>query len=201
METLGKLFGGATKVKIMRLFILNPELALETKRVAKRSRVATTLAAREIHLLHSIGFLIKRTKGREIIWQLDPNFVFLNQLRGLLKNNVLSRRKELARQFARCGRLNLLVVAGVLLEQNDGRADLLLVGDRLNKSAVDRLIKNLEAEIGRELRYAVLETADFTYRLNASDKFVRDIFDYPHQVIVDKIAVRSSYPQQIQVGV
>jgi hypothetical protein len=72
------------------------------------------------------------------------------------------------------------------------RADLLIVGNNLKRNVIDRVIKNLEAEIGRELAYAVMETGDFNYRLAACDKFIRDVLDYPHSVIIDKIGLR--YP-------
>jgi hypothetical protein len=42
----------------------------------------------------------------------------------------------------------------------------------------------MEAEIGGELSYAVFETKEFLYRLNMYDKLVRDILDYPHEVVV-----------------
>jgi hypothetical protein len=47
----------------------------------------------------------------------------------------------------------------------------------------------MEADIGKELSYAVCDTADFVYRLNAYDKFIRDVLDYPHETIVDKLGV------------
>ena len=41
----------------------------------------------------------------------------------------------------------------------------------------------MEAEIGSELVYAIFDTKEFTYRLNMYDKLVRDILDFPHEVI------------------
>ena len=47
----------------------------------------------------------------------------------------------------------------------------------------------MEAEIGKELRYAVLNTKEFIYRLDMYDKFIRDILDYPHERLIEKIKV------------
>jgi hypothetical protein len=47
----------------------------------------------------------------------------------------------------------------------------------------------MEAERGKELVYAYLETQDFQYRLGMYDKLIRDILDYPHQVLLDKISI------------
>ena len=56
--------------------------------------------------------------------------------------------------------------------------------------ALERLIKTVESELGRELRYVVLETVDFQYRMSIHDKLVRDVFDFPHQMVTDVLGVR-----------
>ena len=49
--------------------------------------------------------------------------------------------------------------------------------------------RGIETEIGKELRYAVFSTNDFKYRLTVYDRLVRDILDYPHHIVVDRIGV------------
>ena len=51
------------------------------------------------------------------------------------------------------------------------------------------MIEGLEAEIGKELRYAAFETGEFNYRLGMYDKLVRDILDYPHTVVLDRLGL------------
>jgi hypothetical protein len=189
MEILGKLFGSANKVKIMRLFLLNPEAVFINKEVAERSRVSKGTVGRELNGLGTIEFIAKRAKGKAKGWQLNPSFPFINHLKGILKNDLVARKKELIRQFAGCGRISLLIISGIFIEDTDSRADLLVVGENLKRRAIERVIRGLEAEIGKELAYAVLETNDFKYRVNACDKFVRDVLDYPHERLIDRIQV------------
>lgn len=187
METLGKLFGSINKVKLMRLFLLNPELVLSGREAAKRAKISPLATARELKVLSAIDLIHKKTKNGVAGWQLNQGFPMLPSLKNIVKSKVLDQKRELIQQFGRCGRVNLLLIAGALIESPDSRADLVLVGDRLKRPAVDRVIKSLEAEIGCELTYAVLDTADFSYRLNASDKFIRDVLDYPHERLVDRL--------------
>ena len=189
MDPLGKLFGSNEKVKIMRLFLRNPATVLESKVVAKRSQISPERARRELAILKSINFV--KSKGPRG-WQLNDNFSFLYPLKGLLINNLMNRRAALARRFCGGGKIRLLVLWGIFLEQADSRADLLIVGDKLKRGAVDKVIQSLEAEIGRELAYAVMETPEFNYRFNACDKFVRDVLDYPHERIIDKLVTSAS---------
>ena len=171
----------------MRLFISNPELALTSQEVARRARITPQAAARELKTLGAIALVHKKSKGGANQWQLNPSFPILNSLQNIVKSKVLDQKRELVSQFNRCGRLNLLIAAGLLIENSEARADLLVVGDRMKRRAVDRVVKSLEADIGCELNYAVMETADFNYRLNASDRFIRDILDYPHEELVNRL--------------
>jgi hypothetical protein len=85
----------------------------------------------------------------------------------------------------------MVIVSGVFIQNTDSRVDLLIVGDNLKRTAIDRIVKNMEAEIGKELIFASFETSDFHYRLGMYDKLVRDILDYPHQKLLDKIGLKS----------
>ena len=191
MDILGKLFGSTAKVRIMRLFTLNPEFALKTDEVTKRAKISASLASKELKLLASVGLLHKVHKSGSLLWQLDKNFPFISPLKNLLKNNLIGHKKSLARQVSACGRLQLLILSGIFIdnEGEEGRVDLLIVGNQMRRGSIDRLVKKFEAEIGRELNYTVLDTADFKYRLNACDKFTRDILDFPHEMVVDKIGI------------
>lgn len=187
MEILGKLFGSTAKVKLMRLFLLNPGLSLTSEEVEKRSRISGTAARRELKVLEEIGLIVRKSKNGETAWQLNSSFLLLPNLRGLIKSNLLDKRADLVRQFNRSGRISLLIVSGVFIEDKDSRVDLVVVGDRLNRAILERTVKNLEAELGQELNYAVMSTSDYQYRLNASDKFLRDVLEYPHEKLIDRL--------------
>ncbi|MBI2100469.1 MAG: hypothetical protein HYT47_00380 [Candidatus Vogelbacteria bacterium] len=189
MDILGKLFGGAEKIKVIRLFVFNPDTALDAKVVAKRSKISLAAARRETARLRQLG-LIKKAAGKKSRgWQLNLSFPFLNNLRGLFRVDLLTRQREITDRFAHYGKIKLLIIAGLFIQNHDSRADLLLVGDKLKRGAIERAIKLIEAEVGRELVYAILDTADFMYRLNAYDKFIRDILDYPHEKIIDRLGL------------
>ena len=213
MELLAKLFGNGDKVKIMRLFVLNPDLAVTTEDVARRARVMIGSAKKELSGLESLNFLrskttlspvtvtgdgaisLKKKKDKPKVkrkrgWQLDTTFPFLTQLKSILKTDLLTHRRDFAKRFNHCGKIKLLAISGIFIDAPDSRADLVIVGDSLKKRLIEKEVQVLESEIGKELVYAVFDSADFDYRLNACDKFVRDILDYPHEKIINR-----GYPQ------
>jgi hypothetical protein len=68
------------------------------------------------------------------------------------------------------------------------------VGDDLKKRSIENVLRTIESEIGHELSYGALETSEFLYRMSVYDKFVRDVLDFRHDTIVDRIGVELQVP-------
>ena len=51
-------------------------------------------------------------------------------------------------------------------------------------------VRKLEAELGRELRFAAFTTEDFKYRVGVYDRLVRDVLDFPNRILLDKIGLK-----------
>ncbi len=180
MEILGKILGSSARVKIMRLFLLNPKNGFSKKDIIKRSRVNPNIAGREIKLLASIGFIKKYSKA----WSFNPLFKYAGEFDKLLASSDSLDKKTIENNFRKVGRVKFLLVSGIFIKNKDARVDLLIVGDKMKKSKIEEEIRKLEAEIGTELKYSVFDTKDFIYRLNMYDKLVRDILDFPHEVLL-----------------
>jgi len=197
MDILEKLFDNSARVKLLRLFLFNPGVAFGRPDIVVKSKVTRSRLSGELNLLKKVGLIKQRKlrakddfgKAGSIGFELDPKFPLTYSLRNLLNQDFLRRRADVTKRFKNCGRLKLIVVSGIFLDNEDCRIDLFVVGDKLKKRAIDNIVKTIEADIGREMVYAALETDDFTYRLNSSDKFIRDVFDYPHEKLLDKMGV------------
>lgn len=180
MEIIGKLLGNSARVKIMRLFFLNKNKGFLNKEIVKRSRVTPALVRRELNLLASVGFIKKRGQ----LWYFDNSFKYAVEFENLLINADTLDKEMIVNNFKKVGRVKLLVISGVFIKNKESRVDLLIVGDRMKKSKIDEGVRRLEAEIGAELTYAIFDTKEFVYRINMYDKLVRDILDFPHEVVL-----------------
>ncbi len=205
METLSKLFGSTVRVRLMRLFLFNVSENYDTIAASERVRAKTVATRRELVLLEKSGLIRRRKYYKEVVkkkngqtftekkrvegWTLDSSFPYLVPLQGLLVESSLLTRNELIHKLNKIGKLKLLVVAGVFNKDWESRVDVLVVGDKIKKSVLEKVIKDIEAEIGRVLNYATFETSDFTYRYNVCDKLIRDIFEYPHEKLINKMGI------------
>lgn len=204
MEVLSKIFGSPTRVKLMRFFLFNPDKIFSNKEAANRAHAAFQETEKELRIFEKAGFvkrrqiieteIINRRNKKPLVrrrklngWTLDRLFPYLLPLKNLIINTTLINHREMIRRLARAGSLKLVIAAGVFIQEEDSRLDLLIVGDHLKKAAIGRAVKMMEAEIGKELRYVILETLEFKYRASICDKLIRDVMDYPHQKLLDKL--------------
>ncbi len=189
-DPLQKLFGSEARVKLLRLFLFNPKLHYTIPDAAQRARVPERTARKELAMFFAIG-LIRRNptrKGSGLRFSLNTEFEYLIVMQNLLLN-APERAKDIFDRIRSSGVIKLVVVAGVFVNDWEGRIDLLIVGDRIKDKSLRLRMRKFESEIGRDLRYAMLATDDFLYRLNMNDKLVRDVFDYPHRILVDKLNI------------
>lgn len=204
MEALAKLFGSSARVKILRLFLLHPDEIFETADVRTRSKVSAGTVRSELSRLYGAGVLYQKSFSRELktktkkgtprkktVWgfAVDPEFPYLDALRALVLANQSFNRHDIVSRIRGVGQVKLLVLSGIFVEDEARRVDLLVVGDNLKPQLVSQTLKTLESEIGCELRYASFATDDFLYRMDLYDKFLRDIFDYPHEKLINKLTM------------
>ena len=180
MEILGKILGNGARVRMMRLFLLNRSKGFKNKDIVKRSRVSPDIVRRELRLLASVDFI----KKRALDWYFNSSFKYAGEFEELLVRSDTLNKTKLLDNFKKVGQVKLLVASGVFIKNDDSRVDLLVVGDKLRKAGIEEGVRKLEAEIGTEIVYAIFDTKEFIYRLNMYDKLVRDILDYPHEVLL-----------------
>ncbi len=186
-DILAKFFGSAGRVKVIRLFLLNPEEIFTPKEIIKRAKLSPLLLKKELSLLSGTDFILKKKKLGG--WMLNPSFPLITPLKRLVINVAPFSRADILKKITKSGGVKLIILSGIFIQDDNSRVDLLVVGDRVNKSSLERVFRQIEAEVGKELNYAVLTTQDFFYRLGVYDKFIRDILDYPHEKILNKLGV------------
>lgn len=185
MKSVSHIFGGEAKVKIMRLFIFNPGLTFSPAEVASRAKERPGTARRELRILTKAGLVKRRAKG----FILDISYPYLPAIENFLIDAAPITEKEIIKKISRAGNIKLILISGVFLHDRDSRVDILVVGDHLKQSKLLSIVSSIEALLGKELRYAAFETTDFQYRLSIYDKLIKDILDYQHEKILNKLGI------------
>ncbi len=197
METLAKLLGGQTRVKIMRLFLMNSADGFDFAMVRERTKGSSSSVKKDLNHLATLGFLKKKNIMKPVVvkgkaktkkvagYVLNADFKYLGQMKELLVGSEFVHKDDLLSRFRKAGKIKFLAVAGVFTNSPESRLDAMIVADKPNTAALDRIMKTLEAEVGKELAYAFFPTKEFIYRAEMYDKLIYDMFDFPHETLLD----------------
>lgn len=189
MEPLSKLFGPPSRLKIIRLFIFNQDAALTLAEIALRAKLSKDAVRRELTDLLSTGLLRKKGVQTPVRYQTNPRFEHLTALDIFIRETTSVRPQAIVKTLKRAGTLRVVALSGFFTGILEPQIDLLVVGDNIEERVLATAVRSLEAELGREIRYASFTTADFRYRLGVYDRLLRDVFDYPHRLLIDKIGL------------
>ena len=182
-----KLFGSVARVRILRLFLFNPKKIFTEADAAARAHIVGPEARRELRILGEAG-CVRKLSGTPARYSADARCPFLLSLREMLLNAPLQGNDVYARVRG-TGTIKLVVLSGIFTDNTETHLDLLIVGDRIHERKLQTAIQLLEADIGTELQFTALTTEEFMYRQTVSDRLLRDVFDYPHKIVFDKLDI------------
>lgn len=188
-EILEKLFDSPVKVKLLKLFLRNPDQFFTLSEVRKRTKSDLSACRSQIIKLESIKFLKSRVKSKKKEYTVNPAFDFYKELSTLVLKSSPASKKKILKRIRGLGKINLAVLSGVFMNTDIARVDLLIVGDGIKNSKLSSFFKDLEAEIGKEIDYVVLSTKDFKYRFDMFDRFIRDVLEKPHEKLINKLRI------------
>lgn len=137
----------------------------------------------------------QRERGDHYV--LSPDFALFDELKALVLKSSPDEKNWLIKRISGLGRVKLAIVSGIFLNTNDEAtvvnentpADLFIVADDVNKRKLQLFLKALEAEIGKEIKFGLMEKEEFDYRFGMFDRFVRVLLEGPHEKIINKLGI------------
>jgi 2-polyprenyl-3-methyl-5-hydroxy-6-metoxy-1,4-benzoquinol methylase len=201
LDSLSILFGSTARVKLLRFFLFNPTSEFTFDDISRRAKLVRRTARTELNALERADVIKKKQVTVEVgerkrkvkvqAFVLNENFPQLESLQKFLFETAPIDGKTLVKHLRKAGTLDVVIAAGVFMRNFDARLDVLIGMKDLKESKVETAIRSLESELGIEIRYAAMNTEDLVYRVGMYDKLTRDVFDYPHQILVDRVEIRN----------
>lgn len=196
---LGKLFGSTARVKILKLFLLNPDNSYYIRQISRHLNLQLSAVRRELENLETLGLLESRHSGEgdeEIsdekvskndrkYYQANRDFVLYNEIRELIIKAQILCEKDFTNKLKKLGSIKLLILSGLFINEKQAPVDMLIVGN-FDKNKVAKLIKLLEEELVNEVNYTVLSEADFHYRRQVTDVFLYSVLEGKKIVVIDE---------------
>jgi len=205
-DPLEILFGSQARVKLLRFFLFNPSTDFTFDEISRRARLVRRTARTEMNALERAGVIKKKQiyqqlegkdkKTRVHGYSLNKKFPELQALQTFLFETAPINGKTVLKHLRNAGPIDFVCLSGVFMRDFEQRLDVLVAMKKLSNKKVENAVRALEAELGMEIKFAAFSGEDLLYRVGMYDKLTRDVFDYPHEIIVDRINVRDELPRR-----
>jgi hypothetical protein len=202
-KTLGKIFGSPQRAKVLRFFMQNHAAPYPATVIAEKTGLTSAVVAREGVALQSAGVLRRKNitlrskaggKGKQVpAWVLNDQFPYRATFESFFADALELDEPMIIKTLLRIGRIKYIALSGIWTSLNDARVDILVVGEILQPAVLARAVRKIEHAVCRDIKVVFLTTGDFEYRKNVNDRLLRDIFDFPHKISVDKLQNGPSY--------
>lgn len=184
------LFGSKTRVKLLHLFLNNPGKAFYVREITRLIDEQINSVRRELSNMLEVGIITSDSADNKLYYEINQRYEYYVPFRAIFADerieSVVETRATAAwhDQISGLTGTRLAVLAGVLVKGSGSSVDLLLVGD-ISPVKLKNVIKQIEKVEARELNYTVLSYDEFYYRLSVRDKFITEILNGKHTVLLD----------------
>ena len=189
------LFGSKTRVKLLHLFLNNPGKSFYVREITRLIDEQINSVRRELSNMLGVGIITSDTSDNKLYYEVNQRYEHYLAFKAIFTDDKLQPSKSVAgvshgkhdwkQMVGDLAGLRIAIAAGVLVEGSaTSKIDLLFVGT-ITPVRLKKVMKAIEKLEGRELNYALLSYDEFYYRLSVHDKFITEILNSSHEVVVD----------------
>lgn len=189
-------FGSKTRLKLLKLFFRHPNKSFYVRELTRLIDTQLHAVRREIANLEKIGIIRQiEQQTRELGQERSKFFVLHTQsmLYPELKALLLKSEQMLEHQLVsdlkeKSGTLKLFMLTGSFLNDDGVETDLLLVGE-IKPLVIAKRIKQYEEDLGKSIRYTMMDEQEFKDRREIGDRFLYSLFEAKHLMMVDEFGI------------
>ncbi len=187
---LEQLLSSRTRVKLLKLFFLNPGLTFFVREMVRKTGEHLNSVRRELKNFLALELVTEELIGKKRFFKVNIDHGLYPEIKALLFKAQILKQKQTLRDLQRIGRIKYLALTGYFTGMDHTMTDVLIVGS-VNRAKLKRILRRFQTEFDHELSYTVMTPAEFRYRNDLTDRFLYTILESPKIVIVDKLHPRS----------
>jgi len=173
---LESIIGSKTRVKILALFLFNPDRKFYVRELARKTGGNINSVRRELQRLESIGLLKSETAGNMKYYVADKKMPIYEELKGMfLKTEGVG--EVIKENLSGLGEVKLALIYGSFAkgeERLGSDIDLMIVGDVDEKKLIP-IVRKVERQLSRDINYTLFTPGEFESRVRKKDPFVSDV--------------------------
>lgn len=179
--------------ELLAFLLLAPARSYSSKELSKRLHITEASLSKILKEFLQDSIVKQFTRDRTKLYIINQKHKLLPEIRASLVKNQKVYEDELFRAITKLGDIKAAFLSGAFTGQPQLPVDLLLVG-KVSLTKLDTFLKQCKTMMGIDINYSIMTLEEFKLRRDTFDRFIKDIFDYAHVVVVDKTAKPAPKP-------
>jgi DNA-binding transcriptional ArsR family regulator len=181
------LFGSKARSRLIRFFLLNPGEEFSVLEVSVKTLISRPEASRELVRLAKMKLVTERSRKGRKYFVVNEDFPFYTELKSLVSKLNVHAQSQIFRKLKIVGEVKLILISGLFLNYPKSKVDMILVVNNVNRTKLKHAIAHLEAEVGKEIRFVLMNMEELHYRLNMLDRFFIEFLEAPYEEVSNKV--------------
>lgn len=183
---LEQLFGSRTRVKLLRLFLSNPQEEYYVRELTRRMNEQINSIRRELSNLEDMELLLSEEREGKKYYRVSQDHLMFPELRALFLKGRFTMERSFVNAIKELGKVKLLMLTGQFMNDTTVPVDLFMVGE-VNRSKLEILLHKFKEQFGFDIRFTVIPVSEFNYRREITDKFLFSILNSRKVVVFDEL--------------
>lgn len=176
---LERLFTSRVRVRLLTLFLTHPTEAFYIRQITRLTGETYSNVRQELQNLAELGLILGERRANAIYYRANPEHFLFPELKSIiLKTEAIG--DILREKLATLGNVRLAFVYGSTAKGTElasSDIDLMLIGE-VDLNALDRIVDQVEEELGRTVNYTVFDEGEWRDRVAERHSFAMDILTH-----------------------
>lgn len=181
------LFGSKARARLIRFFLLNPGSEFGTAEISEKTMISRLETSRELMRLSKMKLVLEKARKGKKYYIVNEDFPFYTELKSLVSKLNVHAQSQVFRKLKIVGEVKLILISGLFLNYPKSKVDMILVVNNVNRTKLKHAVAHLEAEVGKEIRFVLMNNEELHYRLNMLDRFFIEFLESPYEEVTNKV--------------
>ena len=199
MNELSKILGSVERLRLLRFLLRDIKKQYTLSDIEEKTKIKLDILKKELVILLSINLIIKEkskvyTFKKDVsilkeatIYKVNNKFKYIEHLSALVLDYTSIDRDLLLSKLKTSGKIKYLLLSGIFTDFGKARLDILYVGEGMNVKEVEKCMSSISIELGRDLKYVIMDVEEYVYRKKMFDSFVIEVSEGIHEILIDKM--------------
>lgn len=171
----------------------NPGRAFYVREITRRVDEQINSVRRELSNMLGIGVIKSDSVDNKLYYEVDQTYAYFQPLQAIFDTTKTKKAAShqssddssvWTKRLRKLSGVKIVIVSGGFMSGTRSKVDLMMVGSP-PKSQLRKFIKELEEDEHRTISYSVMSYDDFYYRKSMKDRFVSEIIEGNHKILLD----------------